>query len=168
MNFKIISFKTSHRNSVRLLIDFAFGKNYWKSKNLDDQEAIKIVAIHRDQVIGFATGEIVKVGNQATKQVTPIGILSMLIVSPEYQQKGIGTALFTARQQAFESKQVSHFRINHWKRKSTSFPIIAVDQGFVKKQSIPNFWKKISDKHDLSCPECGPPPCSCVCEVYVK
>lgn len=142
---------------VKNLVSRLFGLSYISSKPDLFQQPVFIIACIADEIVGFCSGKVID---------DNVGLLDMLVVSPNFQKQGIGTALFKARLDKFMSLNIQGFMLHHWVKKEHNEPVIALKHGFKLKENTPNYWKKESLQLIYHCAECGPPPCSCSCKTY--
>lgn len=154
-------------NAINFLIDSYFGAKFHQTKDILAKKSITYVAIHNGLLIGFAHGKTIPPLNLPS-EIAEIGLLDMIIVDQNYRRKKVGSALFKARIKEFEARNITQFQLNHWVRKSSPIPWLAINEGFAKFKSVPLFWKQDSLKFNFQCPECGPPPCNCTCDTYHK
>lgn len=152
----ICSAQPCHYKDISTIVNQQFGDNYLNSKNPLQNYPVVIVALLNDEVIGFCSGKI----EHST------GILDLLAVKPEHQKKGLGSTLFQARMERFLEHNIHQFKLFHWVTSAAPFPKIALQHGFQKNETHNNYWSKESLMLNYTCVECGPPPCTCQCEVY--
>jgi GNAT superfamily N-acetyltransferase len=154
-------------NNINYLIDSYFGYEFHKTKDIIGEKSIIIIALYKNKLVGFTHGKAISSPGSSSKDAA-IGLLDMLIVDHNHRRKGIGSALFKARQKEFEAINITQYELNHWVRKASPTPRLAIQAGFVKFKTNQLFWQKDSVKFNFQCPECGPPPCKCACDSYQK
>lgn len=152
-------FKKSDQLDVITLVNQLFGKSFTESKPQLFEQSILLVARVENNIVGFCAGNELK---------NKTGLLDLLVVHPDFQRQGIGTALFKARMAAFSTLQITRFKFYHWVKKQRPHPYIAIAHGFKLKEILPNYWLRESLKFGYHCKECGPPPCKCICRLYEK
>jgi GNAT superfamily N-acetyltransferase len=157
--FYLRSFEEGDTAKVRELINDAFGVSYTTSKPTLFEQPVLIVAIIKGKIVGFCSGNV---------EIKNIGLLDILVVHPNYQRQGIGSALFKAGMMEFSKHHVNSYILNHWVKKELPEPIIAIKHGFNLKETVVNYWQQESLKFKYHCVECGPPPCKCSCSIYIK
>ena len=93
--------------------------------------------------------------------------LDMIVISPEFQNKGIGTKLLTnvidyAKTNGFCSIECSAIEANG----HTNSKKLLENFGFECIDSVDNYWGKLCP--DFFCKECGQKPCVCTMHKYIK
>lgn len=154
----IRTYRTSDHLVLNEIIDNAFGEGYHQSKNYTGDCVFTKVAEYDSKIVGCSIGRII--GGE--------GILDLIVVDSGFRNKGIGAGLFVARSEEFKEREVFNLKLYHWVKKISPYPKLAMNDGFVHVETIPDFWKEVSVKNSFHCAECGPPPCSCVCALYQK
>jgi N-acetylglutamate synthase-like GNAT family acetyltransferase len=153
------AFTQKDNYEVTQLINKAFGNSYILSKSNLFELPILLVAVVNSKIVGFCSGDIVS---------NHVGLLDMLMVHSKFTKQGIGTALFKERMEQFSKMKVTNFTLLHWIKKEQPMPHIAINHGFILKESVPDYWSKASVNINYNCAECGPPPCTCSCAIYTK
>jgi len=153
------NFEERDTSQVTSLIHLTFGTSYIKSKPGLFLLPVLLVVIADTKVVGFCSGY------TSTENT---GTIDIIVVHPDFQKKKLGTDLFKKAIFELSKLNVKQFLLFHWERNDFPEPKYAIKQGFSFQKTIPEYWKEESLKLNYDCAECGPPPCQCVCSVYIK
>ena len=100
--------------------------------------------------------------------VNTIGYLKTLAVASNYQGYGIASDLVKHALRLMDNADCKTVFSTAWKHLGvTNIENVLLNNGFTKRDEIPNYWYEDSIEKGYSCPQCGN-PCRCSCVIFSK
>lgn len=152
-------YNSSDEQELNRFVDSIFGKNYHLNKSYNENGYFTFLCESKNEIVSCVIGRVLDESK---------GILDLIGVHKDYRNQGVGSKLFSIRNNQFKELGIHNLELFHWVRSSNPIPKLAIHHGFQLKEEIEDYWKKVSLKYKSDCPECGGPPCVCKCLVYKK
>ena len=83
-------------------------------KILEDDHTILLVAVSNSKIIGAIIVSIKQISGERWKHNYKTGYIEDLIISPNYQKKGIGRLLFKSSEEWLKSKGIHSMELHVW------------------------------------------------------
>ncbi len=179
LKFTIENIDNKHITAVKNISDKCFGNDFltvFKIKETLQQQGIFKVIITDNTVAGFC---FVLKFSQKDKYFpefitfnsnNKVTVIQTLAVLPEYQRKGLGTALLTDILTTIETRfKAIPIYYPFWvETTSAGFYKKLLNLGFKKVKEYPHYWHNDSLKHNYRCSVCKSIPCRCSMHLFVK
>ncbi len=166
-------------NQVKDISDRCFGVNYLSINQLNKLISIEGFYLKlsvNSIVVGFCLAQ--KISIQQIKSDFYIsetgpekfGIIRTIAIVPEYQRKGMGSALLKKMVHKMEiTGKFSNIYYPSWvESHSAGFTKIIKREGFVEVGIYKNYWSNDSIAQNFKCIKCGNPPCNCSMQLYKR
>jgi ribosomal protein S18 acetylase RimI-like enzyme len=164
------------------LTNNTFGRDYISTDELDREQYQIIYCYITDKLCGFVLFSILSIDDVArhVSSIKPfpefdknpfqkIGFIKSIAVDPNYRNQGIGKQLLKACLLEISAKSNAVFSVCWLDKNGNSiFGEMLRKQGFIKTETFSDYWYSDSLKKQYSCALCGPPPCRCAAEVWLK
>ena len=93
--------------------------------------------------------------------------IDMIVISPDFQKMKIGSTFMGIALELAKAKKYHRVECCAIEAKGhTNSQRLLENFGFVKTESIPNYWGNLYP--DFCCKECGNTPCTCTMHHYIK
>jgi GNAT superfamily N-acetyltransferase len=180
-NIEFIQFHPDRIDEINYISQISFGEGFHNNTLLikPSNEIHASLIQYKAQIIGYAIG--IKIYSIfPTASITkyqnviidydchlPVYLIKEVAVLPNFQKKGLGSALLENQMQEAISNRCRSVFYFLWKEGGNAyFKNKLTGTGFELKEELANFWYKESLEQQYSCPVCGTPPCKCHALVY--
>lgn len=156
---KIINYKSKYKDDIKRLESQQWGEGSDSDEILNDLDKYKIkLAKDNNSIIGVMVWHITE---------TNSCFLDFIIIDPEYQRKGLGTALMNILIDYAKNNNCIKIECEAIDVKGhINAKKLLKNSGFVELYEIKNYWGEKCP--DFDCKECGCKPCICSMHKYEK
>ncbi|MBK8808595.1 MAG: hypothetical protein IPO21_18965 [Bacteroidales bacterium] len=180
-NIKIKVATKEMYTAMQFLVDEYLGNAYFDINIAEkrSEKFIVFVALFADDIVGLAINEVFTNTDEAMislsknvqfekflGQAQSVGRQSVLIVKSQFENNGIGAALFSESLLWLKTHAEFVYTVRWLKSATDKGSTLLSRNGFEPIARIENFWKIDSLTRKYHCPICGEPPCLCSALIY--
>ena len=176
----------THLKDIIQLSDQVFGKDFldtaYISSHINSSKHMGYVLLSgKKEVMGYILVDLLSpcelsatVVNENTwflnyfKPFNKIALIKQIVVSPVYQNKGLGSFLIDHIQNKLSDLANAYCCIVWKKEGDNSLKYILLKNKFKPEKITKNYWSNDSVDKNYNCAVCGSPPCKCCAEIYTK
>ena len=167
---------TDYLDQLIMMGDSAFGKGYLTSSDFIRSRGFIIGAFIDDELVGFIFNYFVDIEDSDQYYFVeqfipsmPILYVKSIVVSPEFQRRGIARLLLDESIRFSDSRGVNFYYGYAWLVNGDApFGSVFISCGFRALMVKDRLWYNDSLNKQYHCTICGDPPCCCSAVLFVN